>query len=76
MDDRDQLVPFCYYVHNANALSFGSVLHRGYYEMLRIEFFVPILLVFISESLYLSEIVDLQGNLFDTLIAKKLENAA
>lgn len=44
--------------------------------MLRIEFFVPILLVFISESLYLSEIVDLQGNLFDTLIAKKLEDAA
>lgn len=53
-----------------------GVLQRGYYEMLRIEFFVPILLVFISESLYLSEIVDLQGNLFDTLIAKKLEDAA
>lgn len=42
--------------------------------MLRIEFFVLILLVFISESLYFFEIVDLQGNLFDILIVKKLED--
>lgn len=42
--------------------------------MLRIEFFVLILLDFISESLYFFEIVDLQGNLFDILIVKKLED--
>lgn len=42
--------------------------------MLRIEFFVLILLVFISESLYLFKIVDLQGNLFDIVIVKKLED--
>lgn len=42
--------------------------------MLRIEFFVLILLVFISESLYFFKIVDLQGNLFDIVIVKKLED--